>query len=66
MPDTMSSICRSRFANPKLWYPAGYGEQPLYEFSAVIVSNNQALETRKVKAGLRSVELHRELDKWGR
>jgi len=23
---------------PKLWYPAGYGDQPLYEFTAVVSS----------------------------
>ncbi|MGA9071663.1 MAG: glycoside hydrolase family 2 protein [Terracidiphilus sp.] len=51
---------------PKLWYPAGYGDQPLYDFSAVVVQNNQAVESRKLRVGLRSVELHRELDKWGR
>jgi beta-mannosidase len=46
---------------PKLWFPAGYGEQPLYEFTAQV-----GTESRKVKAGLRSVVLRRELDKWGR
>jgi beta-mannosidase len=46
---------------PKLWFPAGYGEQPLYEFTAQV-----GMETRKTKAGLRSVVLRRDLDKWGR
>jgi beta-mannosidase len=51
---------------PKLWYPTGYGEQPLYEFTAQVVSTEQGIDERKVKAGLRSIVLHRELDKWGR
>ena len=53
---------------PKLWYPAGYGDQPLYEFTAVVSSGvaTPASESRKVKVGLRSIVLHRELDKWGR
>ncbi len=51
---------------PKLWYPAGYGEQPLYEFTAQVGTGSQAAEERKVKAGLRSIVLHRQLDKWGR
>jgi beta-mannosidase len=51
---------------PKLWYPAGYGEHPLYEFTAQTGTGSQAAEERTVKAGLRSVVLHRELDKWGR
>jgi beta-mannosidase len=51
---------------PKLWYPAGYGEQPFYEFTAQVATGGQPAETRKVKAGLRSIVLHRQLDKWGR
>jgi beta-mannosidase len=51
---------------PKLWYPAGYGDQPLYEFTAQVGVGGQPAETRKVKAGLRSIVLDRRLDKWGR
>jgi beta-mannosidase len=51
---------------PKLWYPAGYGEQPLYEFTASVGMVEQVFDERKVKTGLRSIVLHRELDKWGR
>ena len=51
---------------PKLWYPAGYGEQPLYEFTAQVSAGGLPAETRKVKAGLRSIVLDRHLDKWGR
>jgi|CZKF01.1.fsa_nt_gi beta-mannosidase len=52
---------------PKLWYPAGYGEQSLYGFEAhLFTSGNEEAEYRTVKTGLRSIVLHRELDKWGR
>ena len=52
---------------PKLWWPAGYGDQPLYEFAAQVASGVQTIaETRKTKVGLRSIVLHRQLDKWGR
>jgi beta-mannosidase len=51
---------------PKLWYPAGYGEQPLYEFTAQAGTKGQVADERKAKAGLRTIVLHRELDKWGR
>jgi beta-mannosidase len=51
---------------PKLWYPAGYGDQPLYEFTAQVGKSGQPADERKAKAGLRSIALHRELDKWGR
>jgi beta-mannosidase len=52
--------------HPRLWYPAGYGEQPLYEFTAQVGTGGQPVEGRTVKAGLRSVVLRRQLDKWGR
>jgi beta-mannosidase len=51
---------------PKLWYPAGYGEQPLYEFTAQVGVGTLVAESRTAKAGLRSIELHRQLDQWGR
>jgi beta-mannosidase len=51
---------------PKLWYPAGYGDQPLYEFTAQVGTGAGVGEERKAKAGLRSIVLHRQLDKWGR
>jgi beta-mannosidase len=51
---------------PKLWYPAGYGDQPLYEFTAQLGTSAGTSEERKAKAGLRTIELRRELDKWGR
>jgi beta-mannosidase len=51
---------------PKLWYPAGYGDQPLYEFTAQVGTGSQPAETRKTRAGLRSIVLRRQLDKWGR
>ncbi|HEV2486049.1 MAG TPA: glycoside hydrolase family 2 protein [Terracidiphilus sp.] len=51
---------------PKLWYPVGYGGQPLYEFSAQTGTGASNAEERKVKVGLRSVALDRHPDKWGR
>jgi beta-mannosidase len=51
---------------PKLWYPAGYGAQALYEFTAQVGTGGKVSEERKAKAGLRSIVLRRQLDKWGR
>ena len=53
---------------PKLWYPAGYGDQSLYEFTAQVISGTKAgiSDERKVKTGLRSIVLRRQPDKWGR
>ena len=51
---------------PRLWYPAGYGDQPLYDFTAKVGTGSAASDERKTRAGLRSIVLRRELDKWGR
>ncbi len=51
---------------PNLWYPAGYGDQPLYEFTAQLGIAGQWAELRTVKSGLRSIVLDRHLDQWGR
>ncbi len=52
--------------NPQLWYPAGYGAQPLYQFSAQLNVGNRAEDQASTRTGLRSIVLRRELDKWGR
>jgi beta-mannosidase len=59
-------VLPAEIAKPKLWYPAGYGDQPLYEFTAQVGTAGQVSEQRKAKAGLRSIVLDRHLDKWGR
>jgi len=53
-------------AHPQLWYPAGYGAQPIYHFHISVKEDGKELDDTTVKTGLRSVVLHRELDKWGR
>jgi beta-mannosidase len=51
---------------PKLWFPAGYGEQPLYEFTAQVSIGEAKAEEQKAKVGLRSIVLDRHPDQWGR
>jgi beta-mannosidase len=51
---------------PRLWYPAGYGAQPLYAFEARVRVADRVADVRTVRTGLRAVELRRERDQWGR
>ena len=51
---------------PRLWFPSGYGEQPLYGFEASMRIGTQTVDARKVRTGMRSVVLRREADSWGR
>jgi len=53
-------------ANPQLWYPAGYGAQPIYKFQVQLKMSKQLQDEATAKTGLRSVVLRREPDQWGR
>jgi beta-mannosidase len=53
-------------ANPKLWYPNGYGTQDRYQFSAVVRTGKDIAANAALKTGLRSIELRREVTKTGK
>ena len=56
-----------RIVSPKLWYPVGYGPQNRYRFSASIhIGKKVEAAHAEVKTGLRSIELHRVTDQWGK
>jgi beta-mannosidase len=55
-----------RIANPKLWFPVGYGAQGRYRFSASLRIGHDMAARSEVKTGLRSVELRRVPDAWGK
>jgi beta-mannosidase len=55
-----------RIASPKLWYPVGYGAQNRYQFSVAIDIGKKTVATRELKTGLRSLELRRVPDEWGK
>ncbi len=52
--------------SPKLWFPAGYGAQPLYQFNAQLHIGNRTEDLASARTGLRSVVLRRDPDQWGR
>ncbi|MEZ0216842.1 MAG: glycoside hydrolase family 2 protein [Rariglobus sp.] len=47
--------------NPRLWWPNGYGEQPLYDLKVKVAGD----ESRK-RIGLRTVVIHNETDTHGK
>ncbi len=56
---------------PKLWWPAGYGEQSRYDFTASVSTGNaqnafSIADERTITTGLRSIVLDRHPDQWGR
>ncbi len=54
-----------RIPEPRLWWPNGMGEQPLYTVEAVLKSGDNHLHKRKVRTGLRTIEIAREKDELG-
>lgn len=52
-------------AEPRLWYPAGYGDQDLYDVTMEIVKNNTTVDKITKKTGFRRVELIQEDDSSG-
>lgn len=55
-----------RIVSPKLWYPVGYGPQSRYRFSSVIKVGKQVVARSEIRTGLRSIELRRVADEWGK
>ncbi len=55
-----------RLVAPKLWYPVGYGDQNRYHFSAKIHAGRELIAHAETRTGLRSLELRRVPDEWGK
>jgi beta-mannosidase len=53
-------------ADPKRWWPIGYGAQPLYTVKASLTDDRAIIDTAICRTGLRTVELQREADATGR
>src|SRR5690242_8718962 len=53
-------------AHPQRWWPVGYGKPNLYDFHVDVAMHGQTVANADRETGLRSVELLREKDQWGR
>ncbi len=53
--------------DPELWWPNGYGKQPLYrlEVSLAAGPKERPLDTRQYQLGLRTLTVNRQPDTWG-
>lgn len=52
--------------SPKLWYPHGYGEQPLYNITATVSAGDVDLDQTSRRTGFRRGELIQEPDALGK
>jgi beta-mannosidase len=60
------STLRVGIPNPQIWWPNGYGAQPLYRASVELHQADILLECREYQLGLRILELRQQPDEWGR
>ncbi len=52
--------------NPRLWWPNGLGDQPLYDLTVNLLSTNGlVIDSWQKRIGLRTLELVQEPDEWG-
>ena len=59
--------CSLEVPDAKLWYPNGYGSQPLYELTIRLLDADAfILEEHQKTIGLRTLTVSREADQWGR
>ncbi|MDR1803921.1 MAG: glycoside hydrolase family 2 protein [Treponema sp.] len=57
---------RISIENPELWWPNGFGKQPLYTVKLLLLSPRGALlDTWERRIGLRTMTVRRQKDKWG-
>ncbi len=60
------STLRVDIPNPQIWWPNGYGAQPLYRASVELHQSDLLLDQREYQLGLRTLELRQQPDEWGR
>lgn len=52
-------------ADPKLWWPNGYGAQSLYGVRVILSADGQDIDVWERRIGLRTMTVKREKDEWG-
>ena len=57
--------CRLTIGQPQLWWPAGYGDQPLYDVKVTLSDGEEELDAWKGRIGLRTLTIRKEKDEWG-
>ncbi len=57
--------CEITVENPMLWWPAGIGEQHLYQVQVTLSSENAELDVWSRRIGLRTMTVSRRQDEWG-
>ena len=67
VPAENANVCaRISLENPHLWWPNGFGDQPLYQVRVLLQDESRTVvDSWERRIGLRKGELVREPDEWG-
>ncbi len=57
--------CQIVIEEPRLWWPAGFGEQPLYQVAVTLSDEQGTIDSWNKRIGLRTVTVSRRKDEWG-
>ena len=57
--------CEIEIDDPMLWWPRGYGDQPLYTVRVALTLDGAELDSWQRRVGLRTLTVKREKDEWG-
>ena len=57
--------CSIRIDDPKLWWPNGYGDQPLYALTVRLWQGEREIDCVTKQIGLRTLTVSRQKDVWG-
>ncbi|HEX8777444.1 MAG TPA: glycoside hydrolase family 2 protein, partial [Rhodanobacter sp.] len=55
-----------QIAHPERWWPVGYGKPNLYDFHVDVALHGDVVASAGRRTGLRSVQLLRQKDRWGK
>lgn len=53
-------------SDPEIWWPHGYGSQPLYSVTAELFVETEKADEKDIRIGLRTIKLCTNDDEWGR
>lgn len=62
---TGDGVTPVRISNPQLWWPAGFGDQPLYTVKVFLYQGETLLDTWERRMGLRTMTMATEPDVYG-
>ncbi|MFJ8536096.1 glycoside hydrolase family 2 protein [Streptomyces sp. NPDC093591] len=63
--DGTGGVVRLTVPDVELWWPRGYGEQPLYDVELTLLQGGDALDVWRRRVGFRTAELDRRPDEHG-